>query len=159
MPPATHLLIIMIPHLKLSHMISNWCCRYVSLFPLLMRLLPPKSKELTAQLKQLKSSQILSKHGIQSLSSSSSLYAKRNTEHDPPYWRGPIWIKRPIFLVLASLHHYSQVWPHLLLIFLHIKIANAICNDKYRYIGIRLKKSDHLISIATAGWQGKCRSL
>lgn len=73
-----------------------------------MRILPADSPELAAQLEHLRTGGILTPHGLQSLSSGSSLYAKRNTEHDPPYWRGPIWININ-FLVLASLQHYSEV--------------------------------------------------
>ena len=85
-----------------------WCCSYVSLFPLLMRLLPADSPQLAAQLHHLKAGGMWTPFGLRSLSRSSSLYGKRNTEHDPPYWRGPIWINLN-FLVLASLKHYSQV--------------------------------------------------
>lgn len=80
----------------------------MSLFPLAMRLLPPESAELKAQLLHLKTGGIVTDFGLQSLSSSSSLYDTRNTEHDPPYWRGPVWINVN-FLVLASLAHYAQV--------------------------------------------------
>ncbi|KAL6519587.1 hypothetical protein OROHE_017407 [Orobanche hederae] len=53
---------------------------YVSLFPFMCRLIPPES----------------------------SIYMQRNTEHDLPYWRGPIWMNMN-YLVLSALNYYSQV--------------------------------------------------
>lgn len=83
--------------------------RYVSLFPLLMRLLPPDSHHLQQQLADLRNPALLwTDFGLRSLSKSSSMYNAYNTEHDPPYWRAPIWININ-YLALASLHFYAQV--------------------------------------------------
>lgn len=38
-------------------------------------------------------------------SQSASLYQQRNTEHDPPYWRGAIWINVNYVTVQVSLQH------------------------------------------------------
>ncbi|WMV29125.1 hypothetical protein MTR67_022510 [Solanum verrucosum] len=81
---------------------------YVSLFPFILRLIPPDSQILESQLDLISNKSILwTDFGLRSLSKTSSMYMKHNTEHDAPYWRGPIWI--PLnYLIVSSLHHYSQ---------------------------------------------------
>ncbi|XP_058047980.1 mannosyl-oligosaccharide glucosidase isoform X1 [Ahaetulla prasina] len=82
---------------------------YVSLFPLLLQLLHPNSQQLGSLLADMKNEQKLwTPFGLRSLSRSSPFYLKRNTEHDPPYWRGAIWINMN-YLAVRALHHYSQV--------------------------------------------------
>ena len=86
---------------------------YVSLFPLMMRLVDPGSEALGEQLRQLQNPDHLwTDYGLRSLSRSSSLYNADNTEHDRPYWRSAIWINMN-YLVLAALHHYGLApGPH-----------------------------------------------
>ncbi|TPP55770.1 Mannosyl-oligosaccharide glucosidase GCS1 [Fasciola gigantica] len=79
---------------------------YLSLFPLLLRILPPNSPRLDRILSELESDDIWTEHGLRSLSRSSPLYMKSNTKDDPPYWRGAIWINMN-YLAVRSLRYYS----------------------------------------------------
>ncbi|GAQ91059.1 mannosyl-oligosaccharide glucosidase [Klebsormidium nitens] len=81
---------------------------YNSLFPLLMRLIPPDSPILETQIDKLTDQHFLwTPFGLRSLARSSSMYMKHNTEHDAPYWRGPVWINLN-YLALAALRHYGD---------------------------------------------------
>ena len=93
-------------------LLANAACRarrYVSLFPLLMQLLPADAPALGALLAGLGDpGRLWTPHGLRSLSAGSSLYRKYNTEHDAPYWRGPVWLNVN-YLALAALKHYAEV--------------------------------------------------
>eukprot|EP00904_Undaria_pinnatifida_P001887 jgi/Undpi1/1169/HiC_scaffold_10.g04631.m1 len=81
---------------------------YVSLFPLLLKLLPPDSPAVGSLLAQMRdSAQLWSPHGLRSLSVSDPLYQVENNPGDEPYWRGHIWVNVN-YLALAALYHYSQ---------------------------------------------------
>lgn len=86
---------------------------YVSLFPFLLEILTPDSPYLDRMLKNIRDPEILwSNYGLRSLSKKSPLYMKRNTDDDPPYWRGQIWININ-YLALKALYHYgSQPGPY-----------------------------------------------
>lgn len=82
---------------------------YVSLFPLLTEILDPNSTQLGDILSSMKNNTLLwTPYGLRSLAKASPLYQKHNTEHDPPYWRGAIWININ-YLTVRSLHHYSGI--------------------------------------------------
>jgi mannosyl-oligosaccharide glucosidase len=81
---------------------------YVNLFPFLLQIIEPHNPILGVTLTKLKDPDLLwTNYGLRSLAKSSPLYMKRNTEHDPPYWRGQIWININ-YLALKSLHYYMH---------------------------------------------------
>ncbi|KAG7384819.1 hypothetical protein PHYPSEUDO_002205 [Phytophthora pseudosyringae] len=81
---------------------------YVSVFPLLLKVLPPDSPKLLALLKQVTDpAQLWSPFGLRSLSTQDQFYEQENAPGDNPYWRGAIWMNAN-YLALDALHHYAQ---------------------------------------------------
>ncbi|XP_054058339.1 mannosyl-oligosaccharide glucosidase [Rissa tridactyla] len=81
---------------------------YVSLFPLLLQLLRPDSPRLPTVLATMRNErQLWTPFGLRSLARDSPLYMQRNTQHDPPYWRGPVWVNIN-YLALRALHGYAS---------------------------------------------------
>ncbi|EFN77469.1 mannosyl-oligosaccharide glucosidase GCS1 isoform X2 [Harpegnathos saltator] len=82
---------------------------YVSLFPFILQIVEPDSPQLIMILRNLKDPDLLwTKYGLRSLAKTSPLYMKYNTEYDPPYWRGPVWINLN-YLTARAAYYYSNV--------------------------------------------------
>ncbi|KAH3756907.1 glycoside hydrolase [Pelomyxa schiedti] len=107
---------------------------YITLFPLIMRLVQPDSPQLSAILNILQDPQQLwSRFGICSLSKSDPFYG---TYED--YWRGPVWINMN-YLVLGSLRHYAQIpGPH-----------SERCNTLYHSLRTNLIDNIHKSFLST----------
>ncbi|KAJ1961572.1 Processing alpha glucosidase I [Dispira parvispora] len=78
---------------------------YLSLFPLVLNLLPPDSPKVGKILDLIHDpDQLWSRHGIRSLSKSDPYYGQGEN-----YWRGPVWININ-YLVLSALYkHYMMI--------------------------------------------------
>lgn len=105
MPPPRLVRVVRKPP-KLQHV---GALGYISLFPFLLNVLQPDSPRLEAIFKDMRSEKKLwTPYGLRSLAKSSPLYMKHNTEHDGPYWRGPIWININ-YLAVRALRHYASI--------------------------------------------------
>ncbi|KAJ9596409.1 hypothetical protein L9F63_012572 [Diploptera punctata] len=81
---------------------------YVSLFPFLLQIIDVNSPKLNKVLDDIKNPELLwTNYGLRSLAKSAPMYMKKNTEHDPPYWRGPVWINLN-YLAVRALNYYSK---------------------------------------------------
>jgi mannosyl-oligosaccharide glucosidase len=81
---------------------------YVSLFPLLLRVLPADSPKLLPVLRSLRDDRDMwTAYGLRSLSARDTFYGQPNAPGDAAYWRGPIWININ-YLALGGLFRYAE---------------------------------------------------
>ncbi|ESO96854.1 hypothetical protein LOTGIDRAFT_214385 [Lottia gigantea] len=107
---------------------------YVSLFPFLLKIVNPTSPKLFTIMNNIKNPNMLwTDYGLRSLSRNARLYKRFNTQHDPPYWRGAIWINMN-YLALSALNHYSYTTgPYQNLAkSIYIDLRNNLVNNLYR---------------------------
>src|SRR5579859_4482406 len=79
---------------------------YISIFPLLLGLVPADSPHFGALLDMMSDpAHLWSEYGLRSLSKSDQFYSTGEN-----YWRGPIWINMN-YLALSSLHKVSPTHP------------------------------------------------
>ena len=81
---------------------------YISLFPFLLKIVEPDSPKLFQILSDIKDTRLTwTDYGLRSLGQTVNMYNRYNTEHDPPYWRGAIWINMN-YLALSALDYYKS---------------------------------------------------
>lgn len=110
---------------------------YVSFFPLFLQIIDPHSPKLGQVLQDLHRTDLLwTPFGLRSLAPNAPLYNRRNTPHDPPYWRGPIWINMNYLAVRALYHYSNKDGPHRdLARQLYVELRkNVINNVKKQYM-------------------------
>lgn len=98
-----------------------------------MNIVDPQSPKLGKILQDIKNpSKFWTPFGLRSLSKSATIYNKRNTEHDAPYWRGPIWININ-YLTVRALHFYgNQEGPYKKeALDIYTKLRTALINNIY----------------------------
>jgi mannosyl-oligosaccharide glucosidase len=99
------------------------------MFPLALKLIPAEAPELSHVLDILASPEHMwSPYGLRSLAISSPIYDARNTEHDPPYWRGAVWVNMN-YLILDALRTKYAGHPRAL------DIARALRDNLISTIG------------------------
>ena len=85
---------------------------YVQLFPFIMKIIDSDSVQLRETLKMIRDpDRLWTPYGLRSLAKSDPLYQTRNTEHDPPYWRGNIW--PTVFILKLILKMFSKLKNHI----------------------------------------------
>lgn len=70
---------------KIQHVIQKG---YVSIFPLILKLIPSGSKKLDSTLNLIEA-ELMTPYGLRSLSPTSAFYGQSNAPGDNPYWRYP----------------------------------------------------------------------